>query len=199
MEPLPFEFGDYGPVPFWSTFLLWTVLEMFVLGRLRAPEAAVREERDSKGVLLTLMAMSVALGFSFSLLLPGAAFAAPYRTAVYWSGIVLMLLGLALRWYAIRTLGRFFTVDVAVSPGQRVVETGPYRLVRHPAYSGTLLTLLGFGLALTNWASAAAVLVCGLGGLLYRARAEEELLLAELGRPYAEYMRRTRRFIPYVF
>ncbi len=199
IEPLPFTFGGYAPILFWTTFLLWTTLEVFVISRLRASETAVREERDSKWMLLALMAMSVTLGFAFALLLPVAAVTASYRMVVFWSGTFLMFMGLALRWYAIQTLGRFFTVDVAVSTGQRVIESGPYRLVRHPAYSGTMLTLLGFGLALTNWASLAAILLCGLTGLLYRARAAEELLVREFGRPYVEYMRRTRRFIPYVF
>ena len=57
-----------------------------------------------------------------------------------------------------RVLRRFFTGYVAIHPDQRVVERGPYRLVRHPSYSGTLLTTLGMGLAMTNWASLATII-----------------------------------------
>ena len=121
------------------------------------------------------------------------------RVAIYWIGIACMLLGVALRWYAIRTLGRFFTRDVAVRGDQTVVQTGPYRLIRHPAYSGTLLTLLGIGLALTNWASVVAIVGGGLIGHLYRVRVEEDALKRALGQPYEDYMRRTKRFIPFVF
>lgn len=55
-----------------------------------------------------------------------------------------------MRLYAIRTLGRYFTRDVAVSAGQQVVQSGLYHLIRHPAYSGTFLTMLEVGLAMTN-------------------------------------------------
>src|SRR6185312_7283182 len=75
----------------------------------------------------------------------------------FWVGIALMLSGLAFRWYSIRVLGKFFTRDVATRPGQYVVDTGPYRRIRHPSYSGSLLMLLGTGLAMTNWASLLAI------------------------------------------
>jgi len=71
-----------------------------------------------------------------------------------------MLMGIGLRWYSATVLGKYFTFDVAVQSGQMLVEAGPYRYVRHPSYSGALLTLLGFGLALGNWAGLAAALSC---------------------------------------
>jgi len=86
-----------------------------------------------------------------------------------------------------------------VRPAQAVVQTGPYRYIRHPAYSGTLLTALGVGLALTNGASVGVALLSSVAGHLYRVRVEEQLLSARLGEPYRVYMRRTRRFIPFVF
>ena len=66
----------------------------------------------------------------------------------------------------IRTLGHFFTVDVDVSPGQWVVKTGPYCLVRHPTYSGVPITLSSLEPALSAWAFIVAVLTCGLACLL---------------------------------
>jgi protein-S-isoprenylcysteine O-methyltransferase Ste14 len=104
-----------------------------------------------------------------------------------------------LRWYAIWTLGRYFTRDVAVSAEQQVVQRGPYRAIRHPAYSGTFLTMLGVGLAVTNWASLAVLLTGVLLGHLYRVHVEEKALMQTIGQPYIDYMRRTRRFIPLVF
>ncbi len=62
-----------------------------------------------------------------------------------------------------------------------------------------LLSLPGVGLALANWASIVALLACGLIGHLYRVRVEERALKKALGQPYVDYMRRTKRFIPYVF
>ena len=66
----------------------------------------------------------------------------------------------------IRTLGRFFTIDVDVGPGQWVVKTGPYRLVRHPTYSGPPITLPSLKPALSAWAFIVAVLTCGLACLI---------------------------------
>jgi protein-S-isoprenylcysteine O-methyltransferase Ste14 len=86
-----------------------------------------------------------------------------------------------------------------VSAGQTVVQAGPYRFIRHPAYSGSLLTVLGLGLALGNWASLAAILAGALAGYTYRVSVEERALREALGQPYLDYMRRTRRFIPFIF
>lgn len=110
-----------------------------------------------------------------------------------------MIGGLALRWYAMLVLGRFFTFEVAVHSGQTVVDAGPYRYVRHPSYTGALLTLIGLGLALGNWASLLTILVCMAVAYYYRISVEEAALVAALGEPYKQYMRRTRRLIPFLF
>ncbi len=122
----------------------------------------------------------------------------PDRQLLFDFGIALMLLGMAFRWYSIHVLGRYFTVLVAVQPGHTVVDTGPYRFVRHPSYSGALLTIFGLALALTNWISIAAALALAGIGYAYRISVEEQTLLAALGEPYREYMKRTKRMIPFV-
>ena len=122
-----------------------------------------------------------------------------HQHLLFWMGIALMLAGLAFRWYAIRALGKFFTRDVSTRSGQTVVDSGPYRLIRHPSYSGSLLMFLGTGLAMTNWASLLALLLGAGIGFAYRVRVEEQVLCAELGEPYRAYMQRTRRFIPFLW
>jgi protein-S-isoprenylcysteine O-methyltransferase Ste14 len=121
------------------------------------------------------------------------------RPQVTIAGMVVILLGTALRWWAIFTLGRYFTIDVAVRSTQSVVQSGPYRFVRHPSYTAILIMLLGVGMALANWASLVVILAGGLIGLLYRVRVEERALVEGLGQPYMDYMRTTRRFIPFIF
>jgi protein-S-isoprenylcysteine O-methyltransferase Ste14 len=114
-------------------------------------------------------------------------------------GIALMLAGIALRQYSMAVLGKFFTFDVAVDSGHALVETGPYRYVRHPSYTGALLTLFGFGLALGNWAGLATALFCLAFAYTYRIRVEEAALSAALGEPYKEYVGRTWRLVPFLF
>src|SRR5262249_50419629 len=80
---------------------------------------------------------------------------------------------------------------------QTVVQKGPYRLVRHPSYTGALLTVLGILLCQTNWLSLACFLLA-LPGFAYRIRVEERALVTALGEPYRDYMRRTKRLVPSV-
>jgi protein-S-isoprenylcysteine O-methyltransferase Ste14 len=181
--------------------LIWVLPEIVGTAKQTAKLArkdATVIDKGSMGILIALQWIGLALNFSLAGLYPAAAIALD-RTALFGTGIALMLLGVALRWYAIRTLGGYFTRDVAVAPNQDVVQAGPYRFVRHPAYSGTLLTMLGVGLAVTNWASLVALMACVLAGHYYRVRVEEKAMLQSIGQPYAEYMRRTKRFIPLVF
>jgi protein-S-isoprenylcysteine O-methyltransferase Ste14 len=157
-----------------------------------------RHDRGSYAVLIGVLWIGLFLGFGIAALLPWAAIPR-VRLPLFWLGIAGILAGVALRWYAIRVLGRFFTRDVATQAGQTVVQDGPYRFIRHPAYSGTLLTLLGIGLTLGNWLALLVVLIGGVVGHLYRIRVEEQALVAALGEPYRAYMRGTRRFIPFVW
>lgn len=104
--------------------------------------------------------------------------------------------GLLLRWSAILTLGRFFTVNVAIHRNHQVVEAGPYAYVRHPSYTGLLLLLLGVGLRFGDGLSLAVVLLPSALALGIRIRREEAALRAALGQPYLDYCARTKRLVP---
>lgn len=110
-----------------------------------------------------------------------------------------MVAGMILRWYCIFILGKFFTFDVAIQGGQTLIEKGPYRYIRHPSYTGALLTLLGFGLALGNWAGLIVLLSCMGFAYAYRIPLEEAALVKALGEPYRRYMSRTWRLVPPLF
>lgn len=164
----------------------------------RPEQGATNRDRGSHLVLLVAVGLGIAAGFVLVNGFPAGTLGWE-QAFQFWTGIAVMLSGFGFRWYAIRALGRFFTRDVATRPGQYVVETGPYRWIRHPSYSGTLAMLLGTGLAMTNWASLLAILLGALVGHAYRVRVEEQVLCRDLGEAYREYVRRTRRFIPFVW
>ena len=197
MLPLPFAHAGYGVV-LWLACLLWAAMELPRIARLRAARGATVRDRGSLIVVLGLLALGIFGAFASALAFPGAAIAGN-APAVFWAGIACILLGIALRWYAIRVLGRNFTPVVAVRSDQQIVQAGPYRYVRHPSYSGALLSVVGVGFALTNWLSLLVLLICALPGFLYRVHVEERALRETLGQPYADYMRHTRRFIPFVY
>lgn len=152
-------------------------------------------DRGSKVAVLSGQVVGLALAFAFAWTWDAPAVHAGAGLA-FFTGLALIVLGVGLRSYALRVLGRFFSRDVAIQAGQRVVREGPYRWIRHPAYSGSLLSTLGIGLALTNWASLAALMVCSLAGYGYRIYVEECALSAALGEPYRAYARTTKRLVP---
>ncbi|HEU6448587.1 MAG TPA: isoprenylcysteine carboxylmethyltransferase family protein [Verrucomicrobiae bacterium] len=110
-----------------------------------------------------------------------------------------MALGIVLRWYAILYLGRFFTVNVAIAEDHRLIDTGPYHFIRHPSYTGSLLSALGVAMSLQNWISFLIVFVSILAVTLWRIHIEEQALAEGLGQPYRSYMKRTKRLVPGIY
>ena len=175
--------------------VLWVASEV-VIGITRdAPFRSTGQDRLSGPALIFCVVLSVWAGYFAGRSFPAAAInAAPFVSGL---GIALALAGIAFRWWAVLTLGRFFTTRVMTRPDQTVVQTGPYRLVRHPSYTGMLITVLGMLLASANWVSLACFPIA-LPGLAYRIRVEEQALIGALGAPYRDYMRRTKRLLPFV-
>jgi protein-S-isoprenylcysteine O-methyltransferase Ste14 len=116
-----------------------------------------------------------------------------------WLGVGLMVGGMALRAWSTRLLGRFYTRTLQIDAGQHIVQAGPYRLVRHPGYSGSLLVWIGASLATANWIVFALVSLVCIIVYIYRIRSEEIMLVARFGTEYEAYIRRTKRLIPYVY
>ena len=113
-------------------------------------------------------------------------------------GLVLQAGGIALRTWSMRTLGASYTRTLRTQAEQQVIDTGPYRLLRHPGYAGSLLIWAGF--ALTSRSVLALPLVAGLLGDAYRRRIQaEELLLGRDLPGYAAYRRRTKTLIPFIW
>ncbi len=177
--------------------LLWFVPEM-ILSRLRRPRPGA-QVHDRYSGLAVMSGIWLGIAASWLAAYRAPQFAIPVdRPVLFAAGIILMLVGIAFRWYAIRVLGRYFTVVVAVQQGHTIVESGPYRLIRHPSYSGALLTIFGYGLVFTNWLSLVLALLFPLVAYWYRMSVEEQALLNALGLDYRAYMKRTKRIIPFV-
>jgi protein-S-isoprenylcysteine O-methyltransferase len=163
----------------------------------RSGRSSAATDQSSLSLLWLVILGSVASGIAAAYLVPQAR--STWLARVYPLGVAIFGCGLVLRWWAIVHLGRFFTVDVAIAADHRVVNTGPYRWVRHPAYLGVLLAFLGLGICLGNWVSLAAVTLPVLGAFLLRIAVEEAALTAALGDDYRAYTRRTRRLLPFLY
>jgi protein-S-isoprenylcysteine O-methyltransferase Ste14 len=110
-----------------------------------------------------------------------------------------MAVGIAVRQWAIVTLGHLFTDNLRVHSNQAVVDRGPYRWVRHPSYSGLLLFLAGFGLALTSWPALLVLVAVPTTVLVWRIRIEERALVLSAGDDYRRYAGRRKRLFPGVW
>ena len=177
------------------------VIGAFVLSEVRVRLRSDRNREGSRQDHLSMRVVQVtalggvALGILLMRRVP-AADVGTGRWPLFVAGLVLMCAGIAVRQWALATLGRFFTIDVRVRSGQTVVEDGPYRWVRHPSYTGLILTFVGLGLALGNWAALAVMAVVPTAGLVYRVRVEERALLDGLGEPYRRFAEGRPRLFP---
>ena len=181
--------------------LIWIGVEASMQIRLRklsrAGAEVKRQDKGSRVVLEILIRLGLALCLLLAFAVPATAIISA-REFLFWIGLLLIYAGLALRFYAIHVLGAYFTTTLAIAPEQPLIEAGPYRFIRHPSYTGLLLMLLGFGLSCTNWLSLLILMGCALIGFSYRIHVEEHVLQEHLGQRYQEYMRRTKRLIPFV-
>ncbi len=125
-----------------------------------------------------------------------------YPQSVAWTPLTVAALsvavsGLALRTWAVFTLGRFFTMEIAVTDAQAVISSGPFAVVRHPSYLGAFFLYLGTALFLHAWVSAALAVVALPMAFVRRIRTEEEMLIGTLGQTYTAYREKvTARLLP---
>ncbi len=114
-------------------------------------------------------------------------------------GLALMLGGMALRVWASKTLGAFYTRTLLIQTEQTVVDGGPYQLIRHPGYLGDFTMFVGGGLAMANWIAFIAIFTAMFSAYAFRIKVEEQMLETTLGDPYRAYMKRTHRLIPWIY
>lgn len=169
-------------------------LTLALFRRARHARGATRSDGGSLRLLWIVITLAITAAFSLSGyrrgLLP---FSPGWIRAV---ALTLFVGGLGFRWWAVITLGKFFTVDVATHDDHDLVSTGPFRYVRHPSYTGLLLAFLGLGVSLGNAVSLVVLMAPIAVTLSYRMRVEEAALRQALGASYDDYCERTKRLIP---
>jgi protein-S-isoprenylcysteine O-methyltransferase Ste14 len=197
VTPLPYANGG-AKLAFDFVLVAFMLGELLIRARSRLNRQGSRADRGSYAVVYVTVVVGLLAGFALAAGAHGAAIRQA-RWPVFVIGVVLMAVGFVIRQWAVLLLGRFFTVNVRVHADQVVVDQGPYRWVRHPSYTGMVITFVGIGLALGNWATLATMVVVPLVGLVYRIRVEERALLDGIGDPYRRFAEGRARLIPHVW
>lgn len=195
-------FGDYWfnnrteMIIFNLIFYIWVLTEMgvtFISLRGSTKKKENRKSNDRGSLLGIIFGVWICIGISFIIryyqhwLLPDLFFGI---------GSLFMVLGIIIRIWSVWTLRRFFSLSVVIKSKQSIVKDGPYKYLRHPAYTGGILTLLGLPIALRSIAALVCVLLVVFVVYGYRIRIEEKTLLESFGDQYVRYSKQTKRIIP---
>lgn len=182
----------------WKLGLIFLLSEILLSLTCRSrSKTGTKQDRSTLGIIWLVIAVSITAGVLIAQNFRAAAL--PHGRIIASAGVLLFVAGLLLRWWAIITLGRFFTVDVTIEKDHKLVERGPFRIVRHPSYTGVLLAFVGLASSLCNWAALLVILVPIGAAFIHRMNVEEDALSRALGTRYAEYMTRTKRLVPFVY
>ena len=196
MFPLPFTWPL--AIVFWVACLWAFAAELRFLRQSREDGVhPALQDAGSRRMIGLAGAAGLCGAFVAGGLIRSASFAS-MRLPVYITGVVAIVAGGLLRRHCFAMLGPRFTPSVKAAPDQAVVERGAYKYVRHPSYAAGLLLYGGIGLSLGNWVSLVLAVTPLALAYCYRIAVEERALLQTVGAPYADYMKRTRRLIPFV-
>ena len=179
------------------TFFIW-ILSEILLNRLVRSGKSDKRSADKNTELILWITITISVTASVFI---SKNFSCPIflQERLEYMGLGLIVSGIIMRFIAIRQLGKFFTVDVTIRSNHTLMQSGVYRYIRHPSYSGSLLSFLGLGIVLNNWLSLGLVFISVLIAYIHRMNTEENLLTGQFGREYADYIQRTKRIIPLVY
>ena len=183
---------------FQIAFVIYIIAEIFIFWfTSRQNRNNLEKRKGDRGSCLIIVSGSIAI-ILFNLacrkndwfIIPKLAF---------WIGVIFIIAGIVLRLYSVLTLGKYFTVTVQVNSNQKVIQTGPYKYIRHPAYSGSILSLIGIALAFRSIIGIIGTLIIIAVIYGYRIKIEEKILENNLKIIYKKYKQHTKRIIPFIW
>ena len=196
MRPLPFVWPYW--IPFWIVWVWAFTPELMIIRRAgKNIQAGQSKDQGSMRFLMASMQIGMLAAF-FLAFMPSLQMPLHERVICFWTGLGILVAGSALRRYCWHLLGEFFTGDVNARPDQPVIQNGPYRFIRHPSYTAGILMFAGISLALGTWLGVVIGTLSAVVAYAYRIRVEERALVETIGEPYAAYMRRSKRLVPFV-
>ena len=181
---------------FGALWAAWITVEIVVnlqARALRKQASGAITKADRGSVWFILGGMYLLILIAFFLSMNGIGLMPPW---VAYVGNGVMAFGITMRYSAITQLGRYFSSTVQIASDQTIIQTGWYRTIRHPAYTGGWLIAVGLGLGLDTWIGTVIIAVGLLAIYLRRIRVEEQALVSHLGPSYSHYRQNTYHMFP---
>jgi protein-S-isoprenylcysteine O-methyltransferase Ste14 len=178
------------------TYIVWFLSEI-LLNRLLRSKGTDKKHADKNS--LAIIWITIIISISASVYISMAYYLPIFANSVYsYVGIAIIIAGIILRFTAIISLGRFFTVDVTIRERHTLKKDGLYKYFRHPSYFASLLSFIGFGISINNWLSLIIIVAAITMAFSVRVRVEEKVLIEQFGSEYSMYKKTTSGFIPFI-
>lgn len=179
------------------TYIIWLISEI-ALNRLLRSASTDKQNADKNSLSIIWFTVVISNAIAYYLAMT-TYFPIGSSLIIGHAGLALIYIGILLRLIVVRSLGRYFTVDVTIREGHQLKTDGFYKYLRHPSYFASLLSFVGFGISLNNWVSLILVTVAITTVFIIRINVEEKVLIDQFGEEYLEYKRNTKGLIPYVW
>ena len=174
--------------------IIWASFELIISIILRSTKAkGISFDRSSILIIWLVLGLAVtaAVFESFRFNQPS--------TLIYSLGLSIIIAGMILRISAILSLKKRFTTTISIQNDHSLKTDGLYSLIRHPSYTGSLISFAGLGISFGNWLSFITLMLPITVVFIYRISLEEKMLSAHFGKKYEEYKVKTKRLIPLIY
>jgi protein-S-isoprenylcysteine O-methyltransferase Ste14 len=179
------------------TYSIWFLSEILINRFLRSKNTD--KKHVDKGSLYLIWIIIIITNFAAVFVSNKYYFPISKDANFVYIGLILIFIGIILRLTIIATLGQFFTVDVTIKQNHKLKKDGFYKYLRHPSYSASLLSFIGFGITLNNWMSLTLVSILILIAFIIRIKIEERALIEHFGSEYLDYKKSTKGIIPFIY
>jgi len=178
------------------SWIIWILFELWIFFRERK-NVDKSEDKSTRGVNIIAIILAIIIGNLFVNFRHFKIIGSFNSQLIV--GIIVIWAGLVLRFWAVQTLGDFFRTTVMIQEGHRVIKSGPYRYIRHPSYTGLLLTTIGVAIGMGNWIGLILMVAIVFIALQKRIILEEKVLQKSLGEEYQSYIKNTKKLIPFIY
>lgn len=177
--------------------ILYGLFEIFMSRRQQNNRKIFKSGDKGSIWLLTIL---ISMGYWLSFIVASTKLGRIYHWNTFFViGSLLEVTGLIIRVTSILKLKQQFTYTVTKIENHMLIETGLYKIIRHPGYLGQLIIFLGISICLSNWLSILLMIIPVLAGYINRINVEEKFMVEQMGQKYLDYQKRTKRLIPTIY